>query len=154
MNKVICDICDTRYDETLSRCPLCGASHRPDARVVADAPEKATAHKRTRGGHFAPKNVQKRNSTTPVTKQEKPAAMDDDDFVTPFKTGVPELVRPASKPVSEKPKASVVVEEKKTEKTEEDKPAGKKMLIVLIPLLLLLFVWHPYTLLLVIYQLS
>lgn len=61
MRKVICDICDTQYDESLPQCPLCGAQHRADALTVnAAAPSANPPKSNTKGGRFSSKNVRLR----------------------------------------------------------------------------------------------
>lgn len=65
MNKVICDICGTKYPDTADQCPICGY-----AREIAGQPQydidledfspERTERVRTKGGKFSANNVRKR----------------------------------------------------------------------------------------------
>lgn len=78
MNKVICDICGTKYPDTADQCPICGY-----AREIAGQPKyyhdsedvspERTDRVRTKGGKFSAENVRKRTQeeTIPAARQQK-----------------------------------------------------------------------------------
>lgn len=66
MNKVICDVCGTKYPENAEQCPICGCAKPDNARIAADdviINENKTVNNYThvKGGRFSKSNVRKRN---------------------------------------------------------------------------------------------
>ena len=62
MNKVICDICGTIYQDTAETCPICGSSRDFSQQDVGvSAVEEETAVVKTKGGRFSAANFKKKN---------------------------------------------------------------------------------------------
>ena len=69
MNKIICDMCGTIYQETLEECPTCGTPRPEDAELAGLLEESASPDfQPTKGGRFSSGNVRKRLQTTKGTK--------------------------------------------------------------------------------------
>ena len=139
MRKVICDICDTQYDESLPQCPLCGAQHRADALTVnAAAPSANPPKSNTKGGRFSSKNVRLR--------QEAAAAAAD----TAAQAGVPDLeqtlaefshnAQPAREVSAPEPEEVFPDIDWDMEQREEKEKGKKKRLILLLALLALILI--------------
>ena len=84
MSKIICDVCGTSYQETVTQCPICGCVRAVDAKTVPDSAEHQPAsapgsnYTYVKGGRFSKANVKKRNEA----KKNIPApgvVPDDDD---------------------------------------------------------------------------
>ena len=84
MGKIICDVCGTSYQETVTQCPICGCVRAVDAKTVPDSAEHQPAsapssnYTYVKGGRFSKANVKKRNEA----KKNIPApgvVPDDDD---------------------------------------------------------------------------
>ncbi len=76
MNKVICDVCGTKYPETTEQCPICGCAKPENARIVSDevsGTEAKTTGSYTyvKGGRFSKGNVRKRNKASVVAREEQ-----------------------------------------------------------------------------------
>ena len=139
MRKVICDICDTQYDESLPQCPLCGAQHRADALTVnAAAPSANPPKSNTKGGRFSSKNVRLR--------QEAAAAAAD----TAAQAGVPDLeqtlaefslnAQPAREVSAPEPEEVFPDIDWDMEQREEKEKGKKKRLILLLALLAVILI--------------
>ena len=65
MSKIICEVCGTSYPETATQCPICGAAHMKDAKVVSEKAAAGSAssgsYTYVKGGRFSKANVKKRN---------------------------------------------------------------------------------------------
>ena len=64
MSKIICDVCGTAFDETDSRCPICGCTKSPNAQRVAEEvsqpeTEKPAGGTYAKGGRYAKNNVRR-----------------------------------------------------------------------------------------------
>ena len=139
MRKVICDICDTQYDESLPQCPLCGAQHRSDALTVnAEASSAKPPKSNTKGGRFSSKNVRLR--------QEAAAAAAD----TAAQAGVPDLeqtlaefslnAQPAREVSAPEPEEVFPDIDWDMEQREEKEKGKKKRLILLLALLAVILI--------------
>ena len=93
MGKIICDVCGTSYQETVTQCPICGCVRAVDAKTVPDSTEQQPAsapgsnYTYVKGGRFSKANVKKRNEA----KKNMPApgiVPDDDDNKNPNDKGL------------------------------------------------------------------
>ena len=76
MNKVICDVCGTKYPETAEQCPICGCAKPENARVVSaeaiGAEINSTgSYTYVKGGRFSKSNVRKRNKAAASAREEQ-----------------------------------------------------------------------------------
>lgn len=84
MSKIVCDICGTRYPDTVNQCPICGHIRETAEKTAEDVlvMEEIQPEPRARvsGGRFSKSNVQKRNEgkmsfeEAPVVNKETKAA--------------------------------------------------------------------------------
>lgn len=58
MDRIICDICGSKYEETADRCPVCSYPRQGTEKVAAAAVQ--TERARVKGGRYSAKNVRKR----------------------------------------------------------------------------------------------
>ena len=76
MSKIICDVCGTKYPDTMDTCPICGYSQAaepvqtPDPVPAEDMDMEYEARPKVRGGRFSKSNVRKRNQNNPVYEEE------------------------------------------------------------------------------------
>ena len=68
MNRVICDVCGTKYPESSEQCPICGCAKPDNARITTDdavVNDAVNTNNYTfvKGGRFSKANVRKRNKT-------------------------------------------------------------------------------------------
>ena len=64
MNKIICDVCGTAYQESATQCPICGCVRTTDLDdIILDNPVEGGSRTYThvKGGRFSKANVKKRN---------------------------------------------------------------------------------------------
>lgn len=66
MNKIICDVCGTKYPENADQCPICGCAKPENARIAADdailnETRSTNSYTYVKGGRFSKSNVRKRN---------------------------------------------------------------------------------------------
>ena len=68
MNKIICDVCGTRYPESAEQCPICGRVGAGEKKAESAEVEGAYGreYSRTKGGHFSKANVKKRTDGAPI----------------------------------------------------------------------------------------
>ena len=98
MNKIICDVCGTRYPESAEQCPICGCVQAAGEKTAADAVVMEEAQVETRpsvkGGRFSKSNVRKRNKNMAryEVEHEKAKVKDSDDIAEDF-----EEMEPAGK---------------------------------------------------------
>ena len=93
MNKIICDVCGTRYPESAEQCPICGRVGTGEKMVEADEVEGAYGreYSRTKGGHFSKANVKKRTDGAPVIEvPQEPVKPEPDDVEEEVYEEVPE----------------------------------------------------------------
>jgi len=76
MNKIICDICGTKYPDTAEQCPICGYANAAVAATVATEIEDnfleniiQEPRSKVKGGRFSKTNVRKRG--VPVGEEEE-----------------------------------------------------------------------------------
>ena len=109
MSKIICDVCGTRYPDTVEQCPICGYARETAGKPAEDLfvmPEERTeTRQKVRGGRFSKENVMKRTGGAlpyeedliqesrpakkekpakepkPAKKEAKAAPVDEDIFV-------------------------------------------------------------------------
>lgn len=83
MNRVICDVCGTKYPESAEQCPICGCAKPENARIISGEPvgeNEATGHyTHVKGGRFSKSNVRKRNKAAASARETK-ADIDTDDI--------------------------------------------------------------------------
>ena len=82
MNKIICDVCGTRYPESAEQCPICGRAN--DGEKMMESNEVEGSYGReysgTKGGHFSKANVKKRTAGAPVIEvPQEPVKPEEDD---------------------------------------------------------------------------
>lgn len=129
MSKIICDVCGTRYPDTVEQCPICGYANVADSRKTAAEPRKGVAvgqtesvpenHTKVRGGRFSAENVRKRNQeTNPKARYQEPAK---------------------SRPKQKRPEPEVL-EEEEFEKQPREKGAVLLNILLVIVILALLAV--------------
>ena len=111
MEKVICDICGSEFEETLSQCPICGC-----AKKEANAENAESAY--VKGGRFSKSNVRRR------LKPETAAAASD---------SVREYVKNNDERKVERKSAA----ERNEEEDEQDAPRNNRPLLLVVILLLL-----------------
>ena len=76
MSKIICDVCGTKYPDTMETCPICGYGQAaepvqaPDPVPTEDMDMEYEARPKVRGGRFSKSNVRKRNQNSPVYEEE------------------------------------------------------------------------------------
>lgn len=82
MSKIICEICGTKYPDTVEQCPICGYTNGVTAKseVEEDILEEVVqeSRPRTKGGRFSKSNVRKRNQEE-IRYEEEPEEKSDFD---------------------------------------------------------------------------
>lgn len=76
MNKIICDVCGTAYQETATQCPICGCVRTTQVEdMITDnaSATSASTYTYVKGGRFSKANVKKRNRAN-QTKEPASAA--------------------------------------------------------------------------------
>lgn len=76
MNRVICDVCGTKYPESSEQCPICGCAKPENARVISDDAvssdnESSGRYSHVKGGRFSKANVRKRNKAAAAAHEVK-----------------------------------------------------------------------------------
>ncbi len=79
MNRVICDVCGTKYPESADLCPICGCAKPENAKIVPGESSGETKpsgnYTYVKGGRFSKSNVRKRNKAVAAAREnEKPNA--------------------------------------------------------------------------------
>lgn len=74
MNKVICDVCGTKYPESAEQCPICGCAKPENARIVSGESivgenDSAGSYTHVKGGRFSKSNVRKRNKAAAASNE-------------------------------------------------------------------------------------
>lgn len=74
MNKVICDVCGTKYPESAEQCPICGCAKPENARIVSGESivgenDSTGSYTHVKGGRFSKSNVRKRNKAAAVVNE-------------------------------------------------------------------------------------
>ncbi len=75
MGKIMCDICGTKYPDTVEQCPICGYSNAAAAKTeVEDVVEEVVreARPKSKGGRFSKSNVSKNAEEKVVQTKEEP----------------------------------------------------------------------------------
>ena len=76
MNKIICDICGTKYPETAEQCPICGYTNAAGAAVTTEIEENfleeviQEPRTKVKGGRFSKSNVRKRGIPEVAEEEE------------------------------------------------------------------------------------
>ena len=87
MNKIICDVCGTRYPESAEQCPICGRAATGEKMTETSEVEGTYGreYSGTKGGHFSKANVKKRTAGAPIIEVPKepvkPEPEDDEEEV-------------------------------------------------------------------------
>ncbi len=80
MSKIICDVCGTKYPDTVEACPICGYGRAaepeqapdpvPTEDMEMDMAMQYEARPKVRGGRFSKSNVRKRNQNNLIYEEE------------------------------------------------------------------------------------